>query len=111
MLQCVAVCCSMLRHKSVCCSVLQCVAVCCSVLQFAIARKNASAKLQLESVCCSLLLQPIAFRVSFNIVLNVPTQSPWSFFNGTWQKRPGELESRLRFEIEEMTLQMQKAVR
>jgi len=32
-LQCVAVCCSMLQCVAVCCSVLQCVAVCCSVLQ------------------------------------------------------------------------------
>jgi len=30
-LQCVAVCCSVLQA---CCSVLQCVAVCCSVLQY-----------------------------------------------------------------------------
>jgi len=27
-----------------------------------------------------------------------------------WQKRPGELDHRLRFETEEMTLQMQQAV-
>jgi len=36
-LQCVAVCCSLLRCVAcvaVCCSVLQCVAVCCSVLVF-----------------------------------------------------------------------------
>ena len=32
MLQCVAVCCSVLQCVAVCCSVLQCVAVCCSVL-------------------------------------------------------------------------------
>jgi len=32
-LQCVAVCCSVLQCVAVCCSVLQCVAVCCSVLQ------------------------------------------------------------------------------
>ena len=30
MLQCVAVCCSLLQCVAVCCSVLQCVAVCCS---------------------------------------------------------------------------------
>ena len=30
MLQCVAVCCSVLQCVAVCCSVLQCVAVCCS---------------------------------------------------------------------------------
>ena len=33
MLQCVAVCCSVLQCVAVCCSVLQCDAVCCSVLQ------------------------------------------------------------------------------
>ena len=33
MLQCVAVCCSVLQCVAVCCSALQCVAVCCSVLQ------------------------------------------------------------------------------
>jgi len=32
-LQCVAVCCSVLHCVALCCSVLQCVAVCCSVLQ------------------------------------------------------------------------------
>ena len=31
MLQCDAVCCSVLQCVAVCCSVLQCVAVCCSV--------------------------------------------------------------------------------
>ena len=33
MLQCVAVCCSVLQRVAACCSVLQCVTVCCSVLQ------------------------------------------------------------------------------
>ena len=33
MLQCVAVCCSVLQRVAVCCSVLQCVAVCCIVVQ------------------------------------------------------------------------------
>jgi len=32
-LQCVTLCCSVLQCVAVCCSVLQCVAVCCSVLQ------------------------------------------------------------------------------
>ena len=31
MLQCVAVCCSVLQRVAACCSVLQCVIVCCSV--------------------------------------------------------------------------------
>jgi len=51
------------------------------------------------------MLQPIAFGVLFN--LNLQSQSPWSLFNGMWQKRPRELDYRLRFEIEEVTLQMQ----
>jgi len=49
-------------------------------------------------------LQPIAFGVSFN--LNLQSQSFWSLFNGPWQMRPGGLDSRLRFEIEETTLHM-----
>jgi len=49
--------------------------------------------------------QPIAFGVSLN--LNLQSQSYWSLFSGTWQKRPRKLEDRMRFEIEEMTLQMQ----
>ena len=50
-------------------------------------------------------VQPIAFGVSFNF--NLQSQSPWSPVNGTLQKRPRELESRLRFEIEEITPEMQ----
>jgi len=49
------------------------------------------------------IVESIAFGVSFN--LNLQSQSPWSLFNGTWQKRPGELDHRLRFENEETTLQ------
>jgi len=41
-LQCVAVCCNVLQCVAVCCSVLQCVAVCCSVRQCV-------------AVCCSVL--------------------------------------------------------
>ena len=44
-------------------------------------------------------VQPIAFGVSFNFNL----QFRWSLFNGTWQKRLGELEHRLRSEIEDDT--------
>ena len=36
MLQCVAVCCSVLQCVAVCDSVVQCVVVCCSVLQFVV---------------------------------------------------------------------------
>jgi len=50
-------------------------------------------------------VQFIAFGVSSH--LNLQSQSHWSLFNGTWQKRPRELDHRLREEIEEMALQMQ----
>ena len=48
------------------------------------------------------------FQVSYN--LNLQRQSQWSLFNGTWQKKPRQLDHRLRFETEEMTLQMQYTV-
>ena len=54
-------------------------------------------------------LQPIAFGGLFN--LNLQSQLRWFLFNGTRQKRPIELDHRLRFENEIMTLQMQQAVR
>ena len=41
-------------------------------------------------------MRPIAFGVLF--YLNLQSQSPWSLFNGTWWKRPRELDHRLRFE-------------
>jgi len=50
-------------------------------------------------------IQPIA---SFIFILQ--SQSRWSLFNGTWQKRPGKLDYSLRFEMEGITLQMQLAV-
>ena len=50
-------------------------------------------------------VQHIVFGVSFN--LNCQSQP---HCNGTWPKRRGELDHRLRFEIEDMTLQMQQAV-
>jgi len=37
---------------------------------------------------------------SSNLVCRLQSQSPWSLFNGTWQKRPRELDYGLRFEIE-----------
>ena len=54
MLQCVAVCCSVLQcfPLSLCCSVLQCVALCCSVLQCVAVRYSA---LECVGVCCSVL--------------------------------------------------------
>jgi len=53
----------------------------------------------------SSIVYTIAFGVSFN--LNLESESPWTLFNGTWQKRPRELDHRLRFDIEEISLQMQ----
>jgi len=76
-------------------------------------------------------VQPMAFRVSFNLNLNLQSQSHWSLFNGTWQRRPqatgfrssieiwdwrndaprkekNGLDHRYRFEIEETTLQKGK---
>jgi len=50
-------------------------------------------------------VHPIAFGLSFH--LNLQSQSPWSLFTGTWQKRPRQLDYRLRLEIGEMTFQMQ----
>ena len=46
MLQCVALCCSVLQCVAVCCSVLQCVAVCCSVLQ-----RVAVCNVLLQTIC------------------------------------------------------------
>ena len=53
-------------------------------------------------------LQPMAFEELFNLYLQ--SQPRWFLFNGTWQKRSIELDHRLTFEIEVMTLQMQQAV-
>ena len=41
-----------------------------------------------EIECIQKYIQPIAFGVSFN--LNLQSQSHWSLFNGTRQKRPEE---------------------
>jgi len=55
-LQCVAVCCSVLQCAvPAFCSVLQCVAVCCSVLQCAV--PAFCSVLQCVAVCCSVLSQ------------------------------------------------------
>ena len=54
--------------------------------------------------CLYMYVQHIAFGVSFN--LNLQSQSHWSFFNRTWQKRPRELDHGLRFQIQEMALQV-----
>jgi len=60
------------------------------------------------SLLRQMCIQPTAFGVSLH--LNLQSQSPWSLFNETWQKRPREREHRWRFEIEEITAQMQWAV-
>jgi len=54
------------------------------------------------------MLQPIASAVSFG--LNLQSESQWSLFSRAWQKRPRERDQRLRFQTEEMSLQMQWAV-
>ena len=51
-------------------------------------------------------LQPIAIRVfESQLNLNLQSQSPWSLFDGTWQKGPGELDHRLRLGNEARTLE------
>ena len=47
-------------------------------------------------------IQHIAFGVSFHLILQ--SQSNWSLFNGTWQKRRTEVDHRLSFGIGERTL-------
>jgi len=100
----------------VCCSVLQCVAVCCSVLQCGDVSRLCTCyvwlglyTIQRDLVGCEWTsiphIQPIIFGVSFN--LTVQSQSPWSLCDGTWKKRIRELEHRLWFNIEAITLQMQ----
>jgi len=53
-------------------------------------------------------VQPFAFGVSLDF--NLQPQLPWYLFCGTWLKRPGELDHRLRCENEEMTLRMRCAL-
>jgi len=123
-LQGVAGCCSVLQGVAVCysvlqgvagrCRVLQGVAGCCRVLQCVAACCTGCCKISEYDIYIqhtgSILEQgvyvhPIAIGVSFN--LNLHSQSHWSLFNGTWQQRPKQLNNRLRFEKEEMTLQKQ----
>ena len=51
------------------------------------------------------IVQPPVFEESFNLIIEFQFQ--WSHFNGTWQKRHRDPDNRWRFEIREMTLQMQ----
>ena len=98
------VCCSVLQCVAVCGSVLQCVAVCCTgccrILEYDIYIQHTGSALEQ-----GVHVQSIAFGVPFDF--NLHSQSHWSLFNGTWQQRLKELENRLRFENEEMTLQKQ----
>ena len=62
MVQCVAVCCSVLQCVAACCSLLQCAAVCCSVLQCVAAcnirqrhQDHRGSWAQYDTVCCSVL--------------------------------------------------------
>jgi len=52
-----------------------------------------------QAIYTSPSLHPIAFGVSCNLILQ--SQSNWSLFNGTWQKRRRELDNRLSFEVGE----------
>jgi len=99
-LQCIVVCCCPLTSKlrqqvkcvAVCCSAMLCVAVCCSVLQCVAERCSA---LQCVVVSCPLASKHRPqFGVSFN--LNLQSLCHRSLFNGTWQKRPGELDHDMR---------------
>jgi len=52
-----------------------------------------------------LYIQPIAFGVSFHLILQ--SHPKRSYSNGTRQKRRKDLDNRLSFEIGDMTLQWQ----
>ena len=49
--------------------------------------------------CENIDLHSIALGVPFNLILKSQFYYYWSLFYGTWQKRPGELDHRLSFEI------------
>ena len=65
MLQCAAVCCSVLQCVAVCCSVLQCAAVCCHILQCV-------------AVCCS-VLQCVAVFVTLHFLTRVAYSAPTNY--------------------------------
>ena len=87
MLQCAAVCCSVLQCAAVCCSVLQCAAVCCSILQYA-------------AVCCivgcgascqkAITFSPLA---KMNIKEKIHRQSLHDYFFSSWSLVCGCLQS------------------
>jgi len=62
-------------------------------------------QMQMFDVMIMFLYSLLHLECHFN--LNFQSQSPWCLFSGTWQKSPRELDYGLRFEIGEMTLQMQ----
>ena len=74
LLQCVAVCCSVLQRVGACAvrySVLQCVAVRCSVLQGVAARWRVSSVSQCAAVCCSVLQRVQYTAVRCNVLQRV----------------------------------------
>ena len=81
MLQCVAVCCSVLQRVAASCSVLQCVAVCCSVLQCVTVRRSA-----LQCVEVTTLIRVCS---SFSVI-KLRTLLGWLF----WYDRALLVESR-----------------
>jgi len=68
-LQCVAVCCSVLQCAAVCCSALHCVAVCCSVLQCAVEFYH-------NSAMCQILVFEKKLRSVLAVALPLRTRTP-----------------------------------
>ena len=87
LLQCVAVCCSMLQYVAVCCSVLQCVAVRCSVLQCV---AMCCSVLQCVAVCCS-VLQCVAVCCSVLQCVVLSSGGHTHMCGTGWQRPPGSL--------------------
>jgi len=66
--QCVAVCCSMLQCTAVCCDVLRCVAVCCSVLQCVAV---CCSVLRCVALCCSVFLIPTLMSHTYESIVTL----------------------------------------
>ena len=60
MLQCAAVCCSVLQRVAACCSVLQCVAVCCSVVRCSAVWCSALQRVCFAPIASGFVLQCVA---------------------------------------------------
>jgi len=91
---CVCVCMNECLHISyMCMNVHFC--VCLLVCLFVCMACMSNARASITDVCLHTSMrfhvQPMAFGVSFN--LNLQSQSLWSLFNGTWRKRPRDLET------------------